>query len=114
MRASIGLARARSGAVDFDAVCTASIGWDPGVQFAPAERHFVWGPDRSGTSATCLESWKWPTVSPSPSRPTCGNTRTTVDWQEWTPEALAEAERRDLPILLSFGYGRLSLVPRKE
>lgn len=27
-----------------------------------------------------------------------------VDWQEWTPEALAEAARRDVPILLSIGY----------
>lgn len=27
-----------------------------------------------------------------------------VDWWEWGPEALAEAERRDLPILLSVGY----------
>ena len=27
-----------------------------------------------------------------------------VDWWEWSPEALAEAERRDLPILLSVGY----------
>ena len=27
-----------------------------------------------------------------------------VDWQEWGPEAFAEAKRRDLPILLSVGY----------
>ncbi|MEB3061412.1 thioredoxin domain-containing protein [[Mycobacterium] zoologicum] len=27
-----------------------------------------------------------------------------VDWQEWTPQALAEAARRDVPILLSVGY----------
>ncbi|MDY6995924.1 MAG: thioredoxin domain-containing protein [Actinomycetota bacterium] len=27
-----------------------------------------------------------------------------VHWQEWTPEALAEAARRDVPILLSVGY----------
>ena len=27
-----------------------------------------------------------------------------VDWQEWGPEAFAEAERRDVPVLLSVGY----------
>ena len=27
-----------------------------------------------------------------------------VHWREWTPEALAEAARRDVPILLSVGY----------
>ncbi|AKK26364.1 thioredoxin domain-containing protein [Mycobacterium sp. EPa45] len=27
-----------------------------------------------------------------------------VHWQQWTPEALAEATRRDVPILLSIGY----------
>ena len=27
-----------------------------------------------------------------------------VHWQQWTPEALAEASARDLPILLSVGY----------
>jgi uncharacterized protein YyaL (SSP411 family) len=27
-----------------------------------------------------------------------------VDWWEWGPEAFAEAERRDVPILLSIGY----------
>ena len=27
-----------------------------------------------------------------------------VDWWEWSPEAFAEARRRDLPILLSVGY----------
>ncbi len=27
-----------------------------------------------------------------------------VHWQQWTPEALAEAARRDVPILLSVGY----------
>ena len=27
-----------------------------------------------------------------------------VDWWEWTPEAFAEAERRDVPVLLSIGY----------
>lgn len=27
-----------------------------------------------------------------------------VHWQEWTPEALAEAVERDVPILLSVGY----------
>ncbi len=27
-----------------------------------------------------------------------------VHWQQWTPEALAEARRRDVPILLSIGY----------
>ena len=27
-----------------------------------------------------------------------------VDWHEWTPEAFAEAERRDVPVLLSVGY----------
>ena len=27
-----------------------------------------------------------------------------VDWQEWSPEAFAEARRRDLPVLLSVGY----------
>src|ERR1700726_915642 len=27
-----------------------------------------------------------------------------VDWWEWSPEALAEAKRRDVPILLSVGY----------
>ncbi len=27
-----------------------------------------------------------------------------VDWQEWGPEAFAEAERRGVPILLSIGY----------
>jgi uncharacterized protein len=27
-----------------------------------------------------------------------------VDWQEWSPEAFAEAERRDVPVLLSVGY----------
>ena len=27
-----------------------------------------------------------------------------VHWQQWTPEALAEAARRDVPILLSIGY----------
>ena len=27
-----------------------------------------------------------------------------VDWWEWGPEALAEAKRRDTPILLSVGY----------
>ncbi len=27
-----------------------------------------------------------------------------VDWWEWTPEALAEAAERDVPILLSVGY----------
>jgi uncharacterized protein YyaL (SSP411 family) len=27
-----------------------------------------------------------------------------VHWQQWTPEALAEAEARDVPILLSIGY----------
>jgi uncharacterized protein YyaL (SSP411 family) len=27
-----------------------------------------------------------------------------VHWQQWTPAALAEAERRDVPILLSIGY----------
>src|SRR5215217_8213241 len=27
-----------------------------------------------------------------------------VDWWEWGPEALAEAKRRDVPILLSVGY----------
>ncbi|MCU1590736.1 MAG: hypothetical protein JWP11_1992 [Frankiales bacterium] len=27
-----------------------------------------------------------------------------VDWWEWCPEAFAEAERRDVPVLLSIGY----------
>ncbi|CDO32372.1 transmembrane protein [Mycolicibacterium vulneris] len=27
-----------------------------------------------------------------------------VHWREWTPEALAEAASRDVPILLSIGY----------
>lgn len=27
-----------------------------------------------------------------------------IDWWPWGPEALAEAARRDLPILLSVGY----------
>jgi len=27
-----------------------------------------------------------------------------VDWQEWGPEAFAEARRRDVPVLLSVGY----------
>jgi uncharacterized protein YyaL (SSP411 family) len=27
-----------------------------------------------------------------------------VDWQEWGDAAFAEAERRDLPVLLSVGY----------
>ena len=27
-----------------------------------------------------------------------------VDWHEWGPEAFAEAERRDVPVLLSIGY----------
>ncbi len=27
-----------------------------------------------------------------------------VDWWEWTPEAFAEAARRDVPVLLSIGY----------
>ncbi len=27
-----------------------------------------------------------------------------VDWWEWSDEALAEARRRDVPILLSVGY----------
>ena len=27
-----------------------------------------------------------------------------VDWWEWTPEAFAEARRRDVPVLLSVGY----------
>ena len=27
-----------------------------------------------------------------------------VDWQEWSPEAFAEAKRRDVPVLLSVGY----------
>ncbi|MGW2654076.1 thioredoxin domain-containing protein [Streptomyces sp. NPDC001478] len=27
-----------------------------------------------------------------------------VDWWEWSPEAFAEAERRDVPVLLSVGY----------
>jgi len=27
-----------------------------------------------------------------------------VDWQEWSPEAFAEALARDVPILLSIGY----------
>jgi uncharacterized protein YyaL (SSP411 family) len=27
-----------------------------------------------------------------------------VDWWEWGPEAFSEAERRDVPILLSVGY----------
>jgi uncharacterized protein YyaL (SSP411 family) len=27
-----------------------------------------------------------------------------VDWWEWGPDAFAEAERRDVPILLSIGY----------
>jgi uncharacterized protein YyaL (SSP411 family) len=27
-----------------------------------------------------------------------------VDWWEWTPEAFAEARRRDVPVLLSIGY----------
>ena len=27
-----------------------------------------------------------------------------VDWQEWGPDAFAEARRRDVPVLLSVGY----------
>ena len=27
-----------------------------------------------------------------------------VDWWQWTPEAFAEASRRDVPVLLSVGY----------
>jgi uncharacterized protein YyaL (SSP411 family) len=27
-----------------------------------------------------------------------------VHWQQWTPEALAEAASRDVPVLLSIGY----------
>ena len=27
-----------------------------------------------------------------------------VDWWEWSPEAFAEARRRNVPILLSVGY----------
>jgi uncharacterized protein YyaL (SSP411 family) len=27
-----------------------------------------------------------------------------VDWRQWGPEALAEAERRDVPLLVSIGY----------
>jgi Protein of unknown function, DUF255 len=27
-----------------------------------------------------------------------------VDWWEWSPEAFAEARRRDVPVLLSVGY----------
>ena len=27
-----------------------------------------------------------------------------VDWQEWSQEAFAEAQRRDVPVLLSVGY----------
>src|ERR1700749_5018188 len=30
--------------------------------------------------------------------------KTPVDWGEWSPEAFAEARRRDVPILLSVGY----------
>ena len=37
--------------------------------------------------------------------PTCASTPTTrCDWRQWTPEALAEAAARDVPILLSVGY----------
>ncbi len=27
-----------------------------------------------------------------------------VDWWEWSPDAFAEARRRDVPVLLSVGY----------
>jgi uncharacterized protein YyaL (SSP411 family) len=27
-----------------------------------------------------------------------------VDWWPWSPEAFAEARRRDVPVLLSVGY----------
>ncbi|MGB8383194.1 MAG: DUF255 domain-containing protein, partial [Dermatophilaceae bacterium] len=27
-----------------------------------------------------------------------------VDWWEWSPEAFAEARRRDVPVFLSVGY----------
>ncbi|WP_231492293.1 thioredoxin domain-containing protein [Glycomyces sp. NRRL B-16210] len=27
-----------------------------------------------------------------------------MDWRQWSPEALAEAERRDVPLLISIGY----------
>jgi uncharacterized protein YyaL (SSP411 family) len=27
-----------------------------------------------------------------------------VDWWQWTPEAFAEADRRNVPVLLSVGY----------
>jgi hypothetical protein len=27
-----------------------------------------------------------------------------VDWQEWGPDAFAEARRRDVPVLVSIGY----------
>jgi uncharacterized protein YyaL (SSP411 family) len=27
-----------------------------------------------------------------------------VDWHEWGEEALAEARRRDVPLLISIGY----------
>ena len=27
-----------------------------------------------------------------------------VDWWEWSPEAFADARRRDVPVLLSVGY----------
>ena len=27
-----------------------------------------------------------------------------VDWWEWSPEAFAEAKRRDVPVLISVGY----------
>ena len=28
-----------------------------------------------------------------------------VDWWQWSAEAFAEAKRRDVPVLISVGYG---------
>src|SRR5258707_15569578 len=62
----------------------------------PAERVGIPAEGEEGSVANQLDNATSPYLRQHADNP--------VHWQQWTPEALAEAAARDVPILLSIGY----------